>query len=235
MDQGRRLRPLRAYLAGLIGAAAIVILSFPGIALAIPPPPGCWTVNYNVVGWDNVGSGFQRGIRTDMQVAVPRDDCVRVSSIAVFNSTGDSLVEWGWKLGYDCDGSTYHAVPTAFMVKETPGSGLICEDGVATLTSGVFTPLSLEDVNQNEWWNGRISGIEYAQMKLNFTKGFAITNAERDNPDDLAFAHFKDIEELYEAGWNDFDDVQLNNDTDPDYRFCRVNHHRHTVELPPCA
>jgi hypothetical protein len=208
-------------------------------AQATPPPVSCLSANgdsddYNVEGVDNVGSGGQRGIRSNVLAEYSLDDCMHVASLSVFGSSG-GFVEWGWVLGYDCNGN-YRSTPRLFMVYGPPGGGFTCHVSTQSLTEGTAPQLTLSDSNQNSWWGGRLSGTEYLQFNTDFTSGTAITNGERDYGGDSAAADFRAIEELHSGGWSNFDDIRQFVDTDPTYYFCRKSSYRNTVEhyLTPC-
>jgi hypothetical protein len=204
-----------------------------------PFPPTCRSVDRKVDGTDTNTSGQpqngQRGIRSNMWVTDDISICSRISSIAVFNADNNRVIEWGWVLGYGCTANQYFHNPRMFMVDYDFDTGVYdCEMTGVEPQEG-SSPRANLHTDGGGVWVGQLSGQVYAGDTLPFSSGYGRTNAERDNPQDSAWSNFHAIQEYYwDQGWNDWDDVQLFDDTDPDFIFCRWSGHHHGVEGPPC-
>lgn len=229
---------IRVFLEGLATGALVALMLNPVPAAA--HPYGCWNAAYNVLGRDgNEGSNpNQRGIRVRMYT-YSADECLRTSSIAILGPNDSALdrqvVEFGWTLGWDCEGENYDLNQVrVFMVWDRLNGSYHCDATTRTLSLGSSYLIRLSDADANSIWNGYLgwdTSDEIKQVDMGFTYGEAITNSERENTTDHARAEFQNIEEYQSSnGWTNFDDVDpVLPDNDPGYVFNGIDPNHHTV------
>jgi hypothetical protein len=176
-----------------------ILLSAP--ASSAQPPSTCIDFRDNVEGTDASQQGNHQGIFTTMAFFGGSNDCIRVSSIAVRNGTGE--VELGWVLGYHpsnnnpysgpgaCAGQ-YFANPQVFEVWTPIGGGYHCRN-LGQESTGLHN-VKLYDNNSDTVWSMAEGGSILDAVNVNFDHGLAVTNGERHNSSDTSRAHFTDLQ-----------------------------------------
>lgn len=211
----------------------MVLLSWTFFAAPASAAPGqsCYgQVAYNVEGQD-YGDTTQRGIQAKVWGASTYF-CLRVSSMQV-NGPHDGenndrqFVEWGWILGWGCDGN-YHTNPTLFYTwNNWNGGSYHCAVTTQTVVASgsSYRLLRLSDINGNTVWGGYTeSTTEQWSKDLDFSYGRSLINGERDNTGDIADAHFSAITEYHDSnGWSNYDNLVTRYDNDPGFKFVRVS------------
>lgn len=159
-------------------------------------------------------------------------DCNRITSFFVDSGTGNGYVEWGWVLGYSSCNSQYYSNPRMFMWSKPNNAPDVCVV-VESSQQETFYDMSLRDADQDTVWTATRGSTITHTMNVNFVRGDATTNAERDCTCDSAWAHYKALRFMVtgtQTWWN-WTDPELWNppDGDPDYHWVKVSDTEHKV------
>jgi hypothetical protein len=199
-------------------------------ALAVILPSSCENAAYNVEVVQGTQAGNQKGINADVWFGNFADDCNRISSFWIPSSTGNGFVEWGWVLGYSSCNGQYYSNPRMFLWAK-PNSGSESCAVVESSQQETWYDMTLRDTNQDTVWTATRGTTVTHTINVNFVRGDATTNSERDCTCDSAFGHYKALSFMVtgNTSWFNWTDPDLYWDDDPDYHWVEVSAREHKV------
>lgn len=225
--------------------AVVGLLSLPADAIAQPPQNCDSGFGKAFVQATHIGQqGNHIGLRADVWIGAPNDDCARISTVNVkFGTNG--FIEWGWNLGYLWDtavggscptGTVYRSSPTRFVIWRPSNGAYHCLSNEGSLTSGRQRQFMLKDTNRDTVWAYYLDGVQNGTVDLDFDQGLVTTSSERHRAADSAYAEFYNIE-LQVAGsssWYGFNLTQLGwMEDDPTYHCRQLDFDREEVRQLP--
>jgi len=211
--------------------ALTVIVLVPALVIA-QPPEDCDTGKMFVQATHVGQQGNHKGLRADVWVGAPDNDCARISSVNIHSGTGNGFIEWGWSLGYLWDtsvggacpsGTVYHSSPTRYVIWRPNNGGYHCRPNEGSVTSGNRKRFALRDTDQDTEWVYVLEGLENGTVNVNFSRGIVTTSSERHRPADSAYAEFYDIDFLVSGDntWYSFNLTQESWMQEDDEYHCR--------------